>query len=201
MTVQVCLITRFQIVVFDETCVASFVVRLNRAKAPTYRVKSLSSFHSQPFRVGFLGAFPMTTALYETDFYTWTLRQADLLRNEDYADLDLDNLIEEIEAMARSQRNQLTNRLRILLTHLLKLCCPPIPSRRGWIATIREQRRRIELLLKDSPSLRRELLDSVAYAYPRARQDAAQALDSNESEFPATCPWTVEQILDIDFLP
>ena len=63
----------------------------------------------------------MPKALYTTDFYAWIKRQADLLKNEDYTDLDRDNLIEELEAMARSERRQLVNRLRVLLTHLLKL--------------------------------------------------------------------------------
>jgi len=46
----------------------------------------------------------MTTATYETDFYTWTVQQADLLRNEEFEELDLPNLIEEIESMGKSQR-------------------------------------------------------------------------------------------------
>ena len=46
----------------------------------------------------------MTTELYETDFYQWTLRQAELLRHEDYSDLDRNHLIEEIEDMGRSEQ-------------------------------------------------------------------------------------------------
>lgn len=140
----------------------------------------------------------MTAALYKTDFYAWVQCQADLLKNEDYHDLDRDNLIEELAAMARSERRQLVNRLRVLLTHLLKLTYEPggDPAR-GWQETVREQRRRLELLLEDSPSLRRDLPDAIVYAYERARQDAAQGLNLEPTQIAVTCPWTVEKILDL----
>jgi hypothetical protein len=109
--------------------------------------------------------YTLTTALYTTDFYAWVKRQADLLKNEDYQDLDRANLIEELEAMARSERRQLVNRLRVLLTHLLKLTYEPDSNpTRGWQETVREQRRRLEILLEDSPSLRRDLPDAIVYA-------------------------------------
>jgi hypothetical protein len=140
----------------------------------------------------------MTATLYTTDFYAWVKRQADLLKNEDYHDLDRDNLIEELEAMARSERRQIVNRLRVLLTHLLKLIYEPAGDPvRGWQETVREQRRRLEILLEDSPSLRRDLPDAIVYAYERARQDAAQELNVDRTQIAEACPWPLEQILDL----
>jgi len=49
----------------------------------------------------------MSTAsarLYETDFYGWIQNQAGVLKAGNFAALDLDNLIEEIESMATSGR-------------------------------------------------------------------------------------------------
>jgi len=86
----------------------------------------------------------MTNVRYDTDFYGWALHQVALLRNEEYAELDVANLIEEIEAIARSEKRQLANRLRVLLVHLLKLSLDPHGDpARGWRSTIREQRHRI----------------------------------------------------------
>ncbi len=65
------------------------------------------------------------TATYRTDFYIWTQQQADLLRNEAYAELDLPNLIEEIESLGISRRSVLKSRLRTILEHMLKLTCEP----------------------------------------------------------------------------
>lgn len=59
-------------------------------------------------------------SVYEKDFYAWTKEQAMLLREHNFAELDVDHLIEEIENMGRSKRQQLVNRLEVLLLHLLK---------------------------------------------------------------------------------
>ncbi|CAN5505408.1 DUF29 domain-containing protein [soil metagenome] len=143
----------------------------------------------------------MTQTLYKKDFYAWTKQQASLLQTEDFAEVDLPNLIEEIEAMGRSQKHQLTNRLRVLLMHLLKLAYQTNYPTNSWLRTIREQRRRLELLLEDSPSLRYELLDTIAYAYPRSRADASEETGLSITFFPDTCPYTIEQILDVHWLP
>jgi hypothetical protein len=63
-----------------------------------------------------------TTNLYETDFYAWTQEQVSLLKTQQWKELDTVNLIEEIEALGRKERQELRNRLGILLVgHLLRL--------------------------------------------------------------------------------
>lgn len=62
----------------------------------------------------------MTTRLYDTDFHAWTLEQVSLLQSQQFAQLDVVNLIEEIEALGRKERQELRNRLSVLLGHLLK---------------------------------------------------------------------------------
>ncbi|NET89400.1 MAG: DUF29 domain-containing protein, partial [Kamptonema sp. SIO1D9] len=57
--------------------------------------------------------------LYETDFYAWTQTQANLLQLGDFSKLDLPNLIEEIASLGKQQRQELRNRLSILLGDLL----------------------------------------------------------------------------------
>jgi hypothetical protein len=143
----------------------------------------------------------MNQRLYDTDFYAWTQQQAHVLQAEDFAELDLPNLIEELEAMGRSQKSQLVNRLRVLLMHLLKLHYQPGHPPRSWLRTIREQRRRLELLLDDNPSLRREVPDRIVYAYSRAREDASAETGLAIETFPAVCPYTLEQILATKWLP
>ncbi len=98
---------------------------------------------------------PKSTALYETDFYQWTLRQASLLREEDYADLDIDNLIEEIEDMGNNARHELDSRLTTIMEHMLKLMREPKSrAARGWQHTILIQRTDLKKRLKSTVSLR-----------------------------------------------
>jgi hypothetical protein len=144
----------------------------------------------------------MTTTLYETDFYQWIVQQANLLRNEEYAELDIDNLVEEIESMGRSQKRELRARSRVLLTHLLKVSLQPGGNPvRGWRVTIREQRRAIADELADSPSLWRHLIDQLPEVYTAAREDAAEAMEVDPGAFPVQCPWKIEEILDLNWLP
>lgn len=147
----------------------------------------------------------MTTKLYELDFYDWALRQANLLRNEDYADLDHENLIEEIEDMARRHRDALESHLVVLLRYLLKVSY--LPNRNpacGWRLTIKEQRYQILRLLKNNPSLRYLVPELMLDLYPQARDLAMSDLANDDMDvrnLPADCLWTEEQILDLNWLP
>ncbi len=49
----------------------------------------------------------MTRGLYESDFYSWTQRQADMLRSGKLETADLANIIEEIETLGRSEESSL----------------------------------------------------------------------------------------------
>lgn len=143
----------------------------------------------------------MTTALYNTDFYSWALRQVELLRNEEYADLDTANLIEEIEAMAKRDRRELLNRLKVIVVHLLTWKYQPTHRSKSWTDTLDEQRDEIDTLLDDSPSLRRELPGLMVKAYPKAVAKAVKETGLSPESFPPRCEWAVEQILDLNYLP
>ncbi|BAY76935.1 hypothetical protein NIES25_33930 [Nostoc linckia NIES-25] len=89
--------------------------------------------------------------LYEADFYAWTQQQANLLRHHQWNQLDLSNLIEEIESLGRKERQELRNRLSILIGHLLKWEYQAGQRSRSWLATIRVQRRETLKLLNENP--------------------------------------------------
>src|SRR6201987_1073526 len=91
---------------------------------------------------------------YEEDFYAWTAEQARLLRSGKLTSIDVANIAEEIESLGRSDKRAIESRLTVLLTHLLKWQLQPAMRSSSWTGAIREQRRQIEKLLKESPSLR-----------------------------------------------
>ena len=98
-----------------------------------------------------------TSNLYDRDFYLWLQTQAKLLRERKLEDVDFESLIEEIESRGRSEKKELKSRLTTLIEHLLKIQywqSEKANNARGWRQTIVEQRRQIEYLLSDSPSLR-----------------------------------------------
>lgn len=139
--------------------------------------------------------------LYETDFYTWTQEQASLLRDRQWSQLDLLNLIEEIESLGKQQRQELRNRLSVLIGHLLKWEYQPQRRSRSWLATIRVQRRDTLGLLKDNPSLKAYLEDAVTEAYENGRDLAMGETDLPEQTFPIECCYSLTEILDNNFYP
>lgn len=143
----------------------------------------------------------MTTTLYETDFNLWIEQTVNQLKNGQIQDLDLENLIEEIESMGRSDKREIKTRLIVLIMHLLKWKYQPKKQTTSWIATINEQRRQIKVVLKDSPSLKPYIQNEIDDCYQDARKDAEKETKLSIEIFPLECPFTQEQILDPDYFP
>lgn len=117
--------------------------------------------------------------LYDGDFALWLEDVAAKLRSRDFDHLDIDNLVEEIESLGRSDKKELKSRLVTLLANLLKrLYIDSAYDNRGWEITIREQRKELLLLLEQSPSLRgyfAEVFDGAyAIALAEVREDYAK---------------------------
>ncbi|ACC83530.1 protein of unknown function DUF29 [Nostoc punctiforme PCC 73102] len=139
--------------------------------------------------------------LYETDFYTWTQEQVNLLKTQQWNQLDTVNLIEEIETLGRRERQELRNRLGVLLGHLLKWHFQPEKRSNSWLSTIREQRVQIKLLLQDSPSLKPYLDEVFLTIYELGLALAIRETDLGEQVFPEICPYTLSETLNPEFLP
>lgn len=142
-----------------------------------------------------------TTSLYETDLYAWARRNAEAIRAGRLGDVDLMNIAEELESMGRSERRALGSRLAVLMMHLLKWHYQPALRGKSWQATIKEQRRQVIKLLADSPSLKAQLPAMLLDVYEDAVLLAVAETHLDESTFPSTCPFTVEQVLDPDYWP
>jgi hypothetical protein len=138
---------------------------------------------------------------YEEDFVAWLEDQARRARGGDVEGLDLENIAEELEGLARSDRREIRSRLTVLLTHLLKYLVQPQKRSSSWLETIDEQRDGIAELIEDSPSLRVFPAEILDRAYPAARRKAARQTRLPEREFPEHCPFDIEAVLDPRWLP
>lgn len=143
---------------------------------------------------------PHLHQLYNRDFVIWCEETVAQLKAQKFDDLDLEHLIEEIEGLVKRERRELKNRLDVLLNPLLKRCYVPTPENyRGWELTIREQRKQLQRLLEDSPSLRSYWLDVFDSMWQSALADARQ--DYPAIQFPDTWPFSrnVENLLTETF--
>lgn len=139
--------------------------------------------------------------LYESDYLLWLQKTSQLLKSQDFASLDLENLIEEIESLGKSERNKLISSLRLIYQHLLKWQYQPSKRSKSWNNTIIRERDNINDYIEDTPSLKNLLQDSTALnkAYQRGRRDAIR--ETGITNLPQECPYSIEQALDLDFLP
>ena len=140
-------------------------------------------------------------SLYEQDFYEWSIKTADLIRQGNFAEIDTDNLAEELESLGRSEKREFLNRLKVLLIHLLKWQHQPPQRSISWKSTIMTQRDDIRLLLEDNPSFRRLGQEVLDRAYPLARRKAALETGIDIKYYPELCPYTYEHVMDDDFWP
>ncbi len=138
---------------------------------------------------------------YEKDFYGWTQEQAALLRAGRLNELDIENLIEEVETMGRSEKRELESRLTVLLQHLLKWKYQEGRRSRSWTLTIDVQRIQFRKTLKENPGLMPLLDEIIMDAYQLAVVYAARETKISSNVFPATCPWSLEEAVQEDFYP
>jgi Domain of unknown function DUF29 len=143
---------------------------------------------------------------YATDVAAWAEQQAGLLRRRasgrlpNDAGLDWDNLAEEIEGVAASQKREIRSRLKRICQHLLKWRHSTRPPSRSWRDTLDEQREQLDDLFKDSPSLRRFAADALPAAFVNGRR-AAEREAGPLKLADDVCPWSLEQVLALDFFP
>ncbi len=146
-------------------------------------------------------ARPAAKELYEQDFLEWTARNAELLRSGRVQEADLEHIAEELEDMGKRQKHELTSRIRVLLTHLLKWQLQSQRRSGSWKATINNQRGEFSSLLDDMPSLGNILGQSLPLVYRRAVLKAVGETGLPENMFPPACPFSLDQVLDPEFLP
>ncbi|VXD23923.1 conserved hypothetical protein [Planktothrix serta PCC 8927] len=152
----------------------------------------------------------MVNSLYENDFQLWINSTIQQLKNGEFDSIDLENLIEELTSLGKSEKNALKSNLMILLAHLLKLQVQsdaPETMKISWYNSVIEHRQRVLTHLEDTPSLKNFIPEAMDKAYPQARNLAIKegkfaALGvriPGEGEYPLTCPFSIQQILDEDF--
>jgi hypothetical protein len=140
-------------------------------------------------------------SLYHADFVQWSDMTAQLLKEGRFDDIDLTHLIEEVEDLGNRHRDALESQLTRLLMHLLKWQFQPQQRSGSWEGSIKESRKQLKRLIRKYPSLRLHLENCWAECYQDAVEDACDETGLPMNEFPASCPYRVEDILIADFLP
>jgi hypothetical protein len=149
------------------------------------------------------GAARSAATPYDKDVILWSEEQARLLRASRFAELDIEHLADEIEDVGKSEKREFASRMAVLLAHLLKWSRQPKMRTNSWRLTIVDQRKRIALAIKATPSLNAVMRDPDwrEDIWLDARAQARKETGLAEDELPEACPWTMEQAADQDFWP
>ena len=140
-------------------------------------------------------------AAYETDVVAWADEQATLLRAGKFTALDIEHIADEVEDVGKSEKRELASRMAVLLAHLLKWRAQSANRGVSWEVTIRVQRKAIAAHLEDAPSLKATLRDERWFASVWGDALDQATKETGIADFPETCPWSPDQILDTRFLP
>jgi len=153
--------------------------------------------------------------LYEKDFYLWVLENLRLLKNKEYELVDWENLLEEIEDMARRELRSVISLMVVIMEHIYKwenyresACMDS-----GWKKSILNARKELIDLFDEIPSLKRiaQEKESLNKAWRKAVRRLIVWFDEDENknlakkyfgrlpteeDFPKDCPYTFEQVME-----
>jgi hypothetical protein len=139
--------------------------------------------------------------LYEVDDSQWLGETISLLRNHQFQQLDLEHLIEELEDLGKEKKNAVASLLEQVIRHLLLL---QYWTKETEYNTINWQEEiynfRTQLRRKITANLRNYLEEELNYIYEDAL-GFVKIKTANTVIFPSQCPYSLEQLLDRDWLP
>ncbi len=177
-----------------------------------------SGFWSTLDDYGLTGAELTMENQYTTDYHSWISQQRELLKNRQFDDLDIPNLLEAMTLQMADISSTLELHLKTLLLHLLKyryqtqVINPILPEPyncREWFGSIDRAKSDIWILIRKNPSLQRLTDEALSSVYPHAKRLAIKQMNRyvqkhqqlDDGSFPAECPWTYDQIIEEDWIP
>ncbi|NEO26501.1 MAG: DUF29 domain-containing protein [Kamptonema sp. SIO4C4] len=136
---------------------------------------------------------------YHTDYNRWLQDQIILLKEKNFEKLDCEHLIEELEVLGNEQRRAVESLVLKIIEHLLLYqywTQEREYNGKHWQIELLTFRTQLELRL--TTTLKNHLESRLEYLYQKARKIAAK---KSELNLPSTNPYTLEQILNEDWLP
>ncbi len=135
----------------------------------------------------------------DAEYDSWLLEQAQLLRDRDFEHLDVDNLVEELEALVRGEKSSVEQFTYLIMLHLLLVDYWHEQSewnRNHWEAEITGFR--LQLNNKLTTNLRNHLLERLDFLYGKAYQAAVKKTKSTiqGDRFPQERQYSLEDILN-----
>ncbi|MCA2643065.1 MULTISPECIES: DUF29 domain-containing protein [unclassified Microcystis] len=144
---------------------------------------------------------PDLKTLYEIDDSLWLEETIELLKAKKFDALDLDNLIEELEDLGNEKKFRVASFLQQIIRHALLLqfwISEREYNQAHWQAEIISFQYQLKRYL--TTNLRQYLEQEFEQIYFESLRYVRQKND-NKVNFPDTCPYSLEELLDPNWLP
>lgn len=138
---------------------------------------------------------------YDEDFALWSAEQAELIRKGKLDRVDIENVAEELEGLGRQEKRLIESYLQSIAMQMLRWHYQPEYRCGKWQSTLLEYRSRLDDLLEHSPSLVSHPAAVLQEEYVIAREWIAIETSVYLDLIPTECPWSIDKVLDPDFLP
>ncbi len=135
---------------------------------------------------------------YETDYYQWTIEQGKALRKlvnthqeiKDLGEIDWENIIEEIEALGRSEYSAVVSLLRRQIEHRLKIDYVPLEEcYRKWKSEVLAFKKNLKG--KYAPGMKPKLEKQFEEIY----QDAVEIVQAEyDVDLPKQCSYFLDDL-------
>ncbi len=140
--------------------------------------------------------------LYETDEHLWLEETIKLLKSNHLEELDIENLIEELESLGRRDKAKVASLLEQIIRHILLLQYWQEElelNSRYWKAEVRGFRNQLKRHL--TTNLYQFLENELPSIYADALGYVIDKTEGKLNNLPQSCTYTLQQLLDIDYLP
>ena len=132
----------------------------------------------------------------DRDYDLWLQEQADKLRSRSFNELDLNNLVEELEALVRRERSAIESFAYQILLYLLLIDYWQTESERNrnhWRAEINGFQYQLQNRL--TTNLNNHLKNNLTKIYSRAKKGAILKTGLDSGIFPNVYPYDVAEIV------
>jgi len=132
----------------------------------------------------------------DVDFAAWIYGQVEALRAGRFQELDIEELADEVESLAKRDFRKLVGAFRIIILHMLKWDHQPEERGASWRRSINAARDRVWGELASSPSFRSRTAEAIARAYPSARLRAWEETGVFKlASEPKECPYSWDELM------
>ena len=139
--------------------------------------------------------------LYEIDDSLWLEETIELLKAKRFDALDLENLIEELEDLGNEKKFRVASLLEQIIRDCLLLqfwTSEREYNRSHWRSEIVNFKNQIDTYL--TTNLRNYLTKELPRIYQKALNYVREKTD-NQVSFPGECPYSLENLLDLNWFP